>query len=299
MLILQPLRAARFLLIPFLALAVSGAPAQDAPERSIEHIAEDVYFFHNNIHNSIFMVTEEGILLVDPLNREAAEWLKDELASRFGQEVKYIIYSHFHGDHASGAEAFGDSVIDIFAHENTPGNILQDRSPDRVRVLPTRTYREYETISLGGKTVELIHLDSDAHASDMTVVRFPEERIIFVVDVVSPGRVMFRYLGGPTLEKVNDVNKMLEQLDLVAALDFDILANGHFGLGTVDDIRANQQYLVDLRDRVAAEMAAGKELPEILETVTMEDYSHLGFYNEFLAMNVEAMHYWLSRRGDN
>ncbi len=292
--LLNQFRSTIFLIFCFFMVVTAGVSAEQAPKRSIEHISGDVYFFHNNIHNSIFMVTPEGILLVDPLNKEAAEWLKKQLASRFGQDVKYIVYSHFHGDHASGAEAFSDTVIDIYAHANTSANILRDNSPDRVRVLPTKTYTGYEQLSLGEKTVELIHLHSDAHADDMTMVRFPEEGILFVVDVVSPGRVMFRYLGGPTLEKVNDVDKMLHQLDRVAEMDFDILANGHFGLATREDIRNQQQYLVDLRDRVAAEMDAGKELPEILEAVKMEDYSHLGFYNEFLAMNIEGMHFWLS-----
>jgi glyoxylase-like metal-dependent hydrolase (beta-lactamase superfamily II) len=56
------------------------------------------------------MVTEEGIILADPLRPEFAEWLKDELDARFGVPVRYVIYSHHHGDHASGGEIFADTA---------------------------------------------------------------------------------------------------------------------------------------------------------------------------------------------
>lgn len=266
------------------------------PARSIEHIKGDVYYFKNHIHNTIFMVTPEGIVLVDPLNVPAAKWLKEKLAEQFDQPVKYIIYSHYHGDHASGAEVFKDTVTDIYAHENTPENIRNDPELDQVKVMPTKTYSDSLTLSLGGKSVELIHLDEPVHSDDMTVVRFTEEGILFVVDTIVPNRVLWGYLGGETLEESGDVDGLFRQLDNVEKLDYDILALGHFGLGKEGDMDKMTKYLNTLRQRVSEEMNAGANLKQIKERVVMAEYSQHIFYKEYFEKNIEAMHFWLSKK---
>src|SRR5207244_11435004 len=66
---------------------------------------------------SVFMVTSEGIILAKPIGTEMAAWLKPELARRFNVPVKYVIYSHYHWDHASGGEAYADTARFV-GHEN-------------------------------------------------------------------------------------------------------------------------------------------------------------------------------------
>lgn len=93
------------------------AMAQEGPRRTIEEISDGVYRVMNNFHGTVFMVTEEGIILVDPLRPDFAEWLKVELDERFGVPVRYVIYSHHHGDHASGGEVFADTA-EFVGHAN-------------------------------------------------------------------------------------------------------------------------------------------------------------------------------------
>lgn len=97
------------------AMAQRG-PGQQAAEREIIHVAGDLYRFRNNDHYSVFLVTPDGVIATDPINQPAAQWLKDEIASRFSQPVKYVIYSHHHGDHASGGSVFADTATFI-GHE--------------------------------------------------------------------------------------------------------------------------------------------------------------------------------------
>ncbi len=107
-----------------LAVALSGqvmaqrGPGQREAVREITHVAGDLYRFRNNDHYSVFLVTAEGVIVTDPINRAAAQWLKDEIDSRFGQPVKYVIYSHHHADHASGGSVFADTATFI-SHELT------------------------------------------------------------------------------------------------------------------------------------------------------------------------------------
>jgi glyoxylase-like metal-dependent hydrolase (beta-lactamase superfamily II) len=97
-------------------LLIPGAFAQ-APVREVTQIAGEVYRFRNQNHYSVFAVTPAGIIATDPINAEAAQWLKAELQRRFNRPVKYVIYSHDHADHIAGGEVFADTAA-VVAHDN-------------------------------------------------------------------------------------------------------------------------------------------------------------------------------------
>ena len=105
--------------------AGSGATstaADPAPIYAITHIRGDLYRYRHSGEYSVFLVTSEGIVLVDPLaevDNQAPEWLKGQLARRFGVPVKYVIYSHHHIDRAAGGDVFADTARFI-AHRNLP-----------------------------------------------------------------------------------------------------------------------------------------------------------------------------------
>ena len=92
---------------------VQTAPslAQKAAKRSITKIAGDLYRVQNNFHFSALLVTPKGVIVTDPVNAEAAAWLKAEIATRFKQPVKYVIYSHDHRDHIAGGEVFASEDL--------------------------------------------------------------------------------------------------------------------------------------------------------------------------------------------
>ncbi len=104
------------------------AQAQGAKvPRSIDHISGGLYKFTNKFHASVFLVTDAGIIATDPINAAAATWLKAELDKRFGQPVKYVIYSHHHADHVSGGEAFAGA--EFVGHENIVDDLKKDEVP--------------------------------------------------------------------------------------------------------------------------------------------------------------------------
>src|SRR5207249_10805416 len=85
--------------------------------QEIGKLTGDVYYARMDDYVSVFMVTREGIILAEPIGTEMATWLKAELARRFNVPVKYVIYSHYHWDHASGGEVWADTARFI-GHEN-------------------------------------------------------------------------------------------------------------------------------------------------------------------------------------
>jgi glyoxylase-like metal-dependent hydrolase (beta-lactamase superfamily II) len=89
----------------------------DYKGREIGNLTGSIYYARMDDYLSVFMVTSEGIILVEPVGTDQATWLKGELAKRFNVPVKYVIYSHRHADHGSGAAVYADTAR-LIGHEN-------------------------------------------------------------------------------------------------------------------------------------------------------------------------------------
>ena len=202
----------RTLAIAVTALFVAvAAQAQQAPQREITNIAGDLYRFQNNFHVAVFLVTPEGVIATDPIDADAARWLQAEVQSRFGVPIKYLVYSHHHADHASGGEVYGEDVI-VVGHSNLPNNLAGPHAGVRA---PDVTFNDRMTLTLGGKSVELIHVGPN-HSDDMIVMHFQAERALFTVDFISVKRLPFRNLAGAAIPG------WVDSIRAVEAMDFDI-----------------------------------------------------------------------------
>ena len=307
------------------------AAEPEGPTRSIVNITGDLYRAQNNNHHTVFLVTDEGIIMSDPINRDFATWLRGELETRFDQPVRYVLYSHHHWDHASGGEVFADTA-EFVGHENmvqalaAPGDMplsaavaeqdtngngtiepaeamgnmannfaLFDYNDDGMLSggevargalndvhPPTETYSDQLTVELGGKSVELIH-PGEAHSNDTSVLHFPEESAVFIVDWVSGGRLPFQTLNG------YDHDQWTGQMRAVEALGAEHFLPGHGVAGSTADIAAHRQYLEELHDAVAEGIAAGASLEELQASVTMDEYSDWLNFN-WRPLNVEGMY---------
>jgi glyoxylase-like metal-dependent hydrolase (beta-lactamase superfamily II) len=319
----------------------SEAPAPvaaepEGPTRTIVNVTGDLYRAQNNNHFTTFLVTDEGIIMTDPINRDFATWLKGELETRFDQPVRYVLYSHHHWDHASGGEVFADTA-EFVGHENmiqalaapsdmplaagvagqdangngqielaeAMGNMatrfaLFDYNDDGMLSggeiargalndvhPPTQTYADRLTVELGGKSVEMIH-PGQAHSADTSVVHFPEESAVFVVDWLSGGRLPFRTLNG------YDHDQWTGQMSDVEALGAEHFLPGHGVAGSTADIAEHRQYLEEVHDAVSEGIAAGASLEELQASVTMDAYSDwLNF--EWREDNVLGMYNFLTQ----
>jgi glyoxylase-like metal-dependent hydrolase (beta-lactamase superfamily II) len=135
-------------------------------------------------------------------------------------------------------------------------------------VKPTRTYAARQTITLGGKTVQLVHPGRN-HSDDMTVIHFPAERAAFGVDFISPGTtpgVSADYDGTPLSDWVASIKA-------VEALDIDTFLPGHGRQGTKADVTANREFLEDVAAAVQRGMLEGKNVDDLKKTLTLDNYA--------------------------
>jgi glyoxylase-like metal-dependent hydrolase (beta-lactamase superfamily II) len=262
--------------------AQTGDPllAQAAPPvREITKLAGEVYRFRNAGHYSVFAVTPAGIIATDPINKEAAEWLKAELKTRFNQSVRYLVYSHDHRDHIAGGEVFADTAI-VVAHANAMVPIVGEKRPTAV---PNVTFTDKMTIELGGTVVELLYTGRN-HSDNSIVLRFPRERLLFAVDFIPVETVAFRDFPDAYMPD------WIESLRVVETLEFDVLVPGHGQLGRKEHVRMFREYLEEMRAEVLKYAREGKSLDEVKQLVTMSKYQGWAGYKEMGALNVEGMY---------
>lgn len=260
-------------------LTLTSPSAFSQTTRSITQIRGDLYRFQNNAHYSVFLVTPEGIVVTDPINEEAANWLNRELASRFEVPVTHLIYSHDHADHITGGEAFGDQVT-VIAHQLTKEAITRE---NREVPIPEITFQDTYTLELGGQRVELYY-PGKSHGDNCIAMLFPQQSTVFVVDFITVNRLPYRNLGN------GHMPGWIEAIQFVEGLDFEILAPGHGTLGQKSDATNHRMYFEALRNAVLKGISQEQTLEEMQNTIKLEEFKHLGNYEQWLALNIEGMY---------
>ena len=251
-----------------------------AADYKIEKITQDIYRFVADRHRSVFMVTDKGILITDPLNNEAATWLQNELKVRFDLPVKYVVYSHNHSDHIYGGEIFKDSQAIFVSSQLAKQDIVVTHAKT---VIPDVTFKEKMSIFLGDKEVELrYHGPNDGRGSISML--FKPDRVIFVVDWILVGRMPWKKLWS------YDIQGMINSTREVLNLDFDIFIGGHADIGTKADVNNYLIYIETLYTAVIDGIHSGKTLTQLKNDIKLPQYSNLRKYNEWLPMNIEGVY---------
>ena len=328
----------RYLTPLLAALALSAStPRLGAQQRSLYQQTEykgqeigkltgDIYYGRMDDYVSVFMVTSEGIVLVEPIGTDFATWLRAEMARRFPVPVKYVIYSHSHWDHASGGAVYADTARFI-GHENMlkniamppadtplPANVrVQDKNGDG-RISPEEAQGQLKTM------FSLYDANHDGFLSGAEIARGPIE-YVKAPDLTYTERLNIN-LGGKRVEIISrptahaDDNTLVRFVDgtnvlfasdwitvhrlpfgpispdeipmvrAVEAMDFEYFVCSHGKLGKKADVTASIRYREELRDAVARAIAAGQTLEQAQASVLMADYKDWEFYAQQRPQNV-------------
>lgn len=247
---------------------------------SIEKINGDLYRFVDDRHRSVFLVNDDGILLADPLNHDAATWLKSELKKRFDKPIKYVVYSHNHGDHIYGSEVFDDPGTVFVSHALTKQDIIETRTKV---VVPELTFKDQLNLSLGDSEVQLrYHGPNDGRGSISML--FVKEKTLFVVDWVIVGRMPWRKLWS------YDIRGMINSTREVLRLDFDRFVGGHADMGTKADVVRYLGYIEALQAAVVDGIHEGKTITDMKESIRLDEYKDFRNYEAWLPLNIEGVY---------
>jgi glyoxylase-like metal-dependent hydrolase (beta-lactamase superfamily II) len=234
-------RVDRYLPLPPTAKA---PPVDPAKGYRLEELGKGLYMVTDNAYQSMFLVHETGVVVVDAPPSYAAR-LKQAISEVTDRPITHLVYSHFHTDHIGGAGELGGRSV-IVAHEETKR--LLSRAADPKRPVPTQTFTDRYTLKAGSQMLELSY-HGVAHAPGNIFIYAPAQKTLMVVDVIFPGWMPWRRFA-----LAQDVQGYFQQVEEIARHPFTTLVGGHVSrTGTHADVQLQLEFINDLK--VAAQSA--------------------------------------------
>jgi glyoxylase-like metal-dependent hydrolase (beta-lactamase superfamily II) len=282
-----------------LALLLSTAPAlsqQQAPGPQPQKIGQDLYAYisdNDGSANSTFLVTPEGVLVVDSgINPREAQKLLTAIRSVSQQPIRYIINTHYHPDHQGGNATLSKDATVIttpFTRERTQALLAGPLAARRADFrLADETVSSTMTIFLGQYPVE-ISAPGKGHTLGDAVVYFPQQQAIALGD-------LFMHGSCPAMDEGSAEN-WIKTLDAALAKPLQAAVPGHFAVGTKEDVRFFRDYLSDLFTQVKAMAARGATVEQVRAGIHMEKYASLRQFPQYeatFADNAASMYHQLA-----
>lgn len=202
---------------------------------------------------------EDGVLIIDDQFAPLAEKIAAQLGELGSDKPKYVINTHYHGDH-TGSNAFFHSHkgATILAHENVRVRLANDEKI-KPEALPTITYEDGIKIYFNGETLHVIHL-AVGHTDGDSVVWFEQPNVMHTGDLFFNGR--FPYIdqgaGGNVEGYMDSVKQLLAKID-----DETVIIPGHGDISNKQEYSAFLAMISETFSYVKALKQDGKTLDEV------------------------------------
>jgi hypothetical protein len=148
-----------------------------------EDLGAGLYAFRSGDRRSFFLISTDGVIVVDPLNEAAATAMRLEITKITEQPVKYVAYTNSFYDRSSGGRIFKDEGATFVAHEDCAVELNETPNPNVV--MPDRTFQSDYTITLGEQTLDLHHY-GPSYGLCFTVAVAGPANIMILSDIITP-----------------------------------------------------------------------------------------------------------------
>lgn len=273
-------RIARGTMAMALLVLAGMAPAQQDFSRvevAITPIRDGLHLITGRGGNIVASTGPDGTFLVDDQYAPLTEKIQAALATVTDRPVRFVVNTHWHGDHVGGNENFGKTGAVIVAHDNVRRRMSTDQflaafdttvPAAPLAALPVVTFAESLSLHLNGDTMRVIHVDN-AHTDGDALVHFERANVLHMGDTYFNGLYPFIDLGSG-----GGIHGMIAAVARgVSLADGDtVVVPGHGPLGNRDTLKAYGEMLALFRDRIAALKEAGKTLEEVIAARPTAEY---------------------------
>jgi len=260
----------KFLLLTLLFVFTAGVQAQtdfSKVQMKATKVAGNVYMLEGAGGNIGVSVGEDGLLIVDDQFAPLADKIRAALKGIADKKLKFILNTHWHGDHTGGNIAFGPEAT-IIAHDNvrkrlateqksTVFNTTTPASPKEA--LPVITFDQSLSVHFNGEDIRAIHFPH-GHTDGDSVIFFSASNVVHLGDDFFAGRFPFVDLesGGSVEGLVKNIGELVNKIPADAKL-----IPGHGPISTLDDLKSYHRMLQQTTEIVRGKIAAGKTLDQI------------------------------------
>jgi cyclase len=251
----------------------------------VKDISESVKVLTGNGGNVTAIFTGAGIVLVDAgVTAAEAVKMRELIEGVGGEKVKYVVNTHFHGDHTFGNQVFADALI--IGHENAPERMKSSKPNVEgfILTLPSLVLGGNATLHLGDRTFEILRFDPGHTDTDLALF-VPEEGLLVTGDLVFHNMVPYvaPAHGADIYGWISNMDKLAELGDKVKTV-----VPGHGEVGGPEILGKQKQFFLDLLDEVKAAFDRGLSLDEAKKEIKMEKYKDYNFFDRLLPVSIEA-----------
>ena len=258
----------KFLLLALLCVFATAAHAQtdfSKVEMKVTKVAGNVYMLEGAGGNIGVSVGDDGLLIVDDQFAPLADKIRAALKGIADKKLKFILNTHWHGDHTGGNVVFGPEAT-IIAHDNvrkrlsTTQTVLNNTTPPSPKeALPVITFDQSLSVHFNGEEIRAIHFPH-GHTDGDSVIFFSSSNVVHLGDDFFAGRFPFVDLesGGSVEGLIKNIGELVAKIPPGAKL-----IPGHGPLSTLDDLKSYHRMLQQTTEIVRQKMAAGKTLDQI------------------------------------
>jgi cyclase len=255
-------------------------------------LGNKTYMLEGQGGNITVAVGTDGIIMVDTQFAQLSDKIKTAIKAISPLPIKYVINTHFHGDHTGGNESFQKDGAVVVAQDNirvrlaagtTNGTSGQKTPPAAPGALPRQTYVGGSmTLEVGGRTVQLTHVNN-AHTDGDTFVYFADANVLCTGDIMNNNH---RYQQ-VDFANGGDIRGMIRGTDawLKLANDNTKVVVGHGPLGKKADIATYNEMVKTARERVEKLFNEGKSEAEVVAADPLKDLNATWAANEQAAVN--------------
>jgi cyclase len=287
------------------ALAASQDRDFSKVEIKVTKISGNVYMLQGEGGNIGASVGDDGIVVVDDQYAPLAEKIQAALKGVTDKPVRFIINTHFHGDH-TGGNAYFQKQAPIIAHDNvrkrleagaTSGNlgsISMERKPAAKEALPIITFDHDVTVHLNGEDIRALHFPS-GHTDGDSIIFFPKSNVVHMGDDFVRYGFPFIDLGsGGSVEGM--IAAMQEVLPKLPP-DVKVIP-GHGNVSNLDDVRDYVKMLIETRAAVEKGVKQGKTLDQLKQEKVLDPWKK--WNGDFITTDafIETLYNDLSNKKD-
>ncbi len=274
-----------------LMLTASCAQAQNQlPDVVTTDLGGGIYMLTGQGGNIGVSAGDDGLVVVDDQFASMAPKIMAALAALSDKNVRFLINTHYHGDHTGGNVQMHEHGADIIAHDNvrvrlsTPTeNKLWGRTVEPVAeaAWPVLTYSSTSNIHLNGGKIEMIHIPN-AHTDGDSLVYFSPANVLHMGDNFFNGMLPYIDVDGG-----GSVDGMIAAHDKALAMSDENtkIIPGHGPLATKADLQKTRDILVDMRALIQSRIDKGESLEALLESNPLEKYEE---YASFITPKLMA-----------
>jgi cyclase len=236
-------------------------------EMKITKVAGSVYLLQGAGGNIGLSVGEDGVVVVDDEFEPLVPKIRAAIAGITAKPLRFIINTHWHGDHVGGNRLLGETTT-IIAHDNvrkrmeSGANVLGNKVEPAVKTaLPVITFDNSASVHLNGEDIRALHI-ANGHTDGDAVIFFPKSNVVHMGDdFVTYG---FPFVDLESGGSVRGMIAGLEQLIPQIPADAKIIP-GHGPLSNLEDVKNFLQMLKDTSAAVRAAIAQGKTVEQMKE----------------------------------